>query len=307
MLHQFFSKSKPIHFVVVYCLMLCWIVFVSLIRSASLKPVFLEVLWSGLLVLFILALFNFIVHRNRLTQNNSLALYYFSMFLMLFLGVSFDTDALLSFVFFLLGLRRILSIRTTIDIRQKVFDAAFWLSISAFFQPQILFFLLLIFISLALFEGKPNRIWFIPFAGVFVPIFLVFTWFYITDQQPFFIDLFAFDSIRFLDFSQYSDTPITLYFIFFTGLLTVFFFYKKLVRKSAIYRKVRLLIFFGWLVSLLLIAFFMSQADKLLLLLFPFVAVFSASFTESLGKPILKELWMWLFTAFTAVLMFHSI
>jgi len=276
-------------------------------RSDSFKPVFLDIVWNGLLVLFILALFNFIVHRNRLTQNNSLALYFFSLFLMLFLGVSSDIDVLFSFSFFLLGLRRILSIRTAVDIRQKVFDAAFWMSISAFFQPQALFFLLLIYSSLALFEGKPNRFWFIPFVGVFVSVFLVFTWCYVTDHLPFFFDLFAFDNIVFWDFAQYSNAPNTLYFIFFTSLLTAFFFYKKLLRKSAIYRKVRLLIFFGWLISLLLIASFMSEADNLMLLLFPFVAIFSASFTEYIHKPILKELWMWLLTAFTAVLLIQSI
>jgi hypothetical protein len=267
---------------------------------------FYDIVWYGLLVFFVLALFNFIVQRNRLTQNNSLALYYFSIFLMLFFSVSADTNVLISFLLFFLGLRRILSIRTAIDIRQKVFDAAFWLTIAAFFQPQILFFLLLIFISLALFEGKPSRIWFIPFAGVFVPVFLVFTWFYITNQVTVFLNLFAMDHIRFLDFSEYDNNPNTLYFIFFTGLLTVIFFYKKLLKKSAIYRKVRLLIFFGWLVSLLLMASFISLTDNLLVLLFPFVAVFSASFTESLGKPILKELWMWILTGFAAVLMIQN-
>ena len=67
---------------------------------------------------------------------------------------------------YLLGYRRIISLRSQINVNKKLFDAAFWIAIAAYFIFGLYCFLLLIIITLLLYTDNNIKHWLIPFTGL---------------------------------------------------------------------------------------------------------------------------------------------
>ena len=149
MIATFFTKSNPTHYVFAFIYLLGLFVvnlnyniFNFLIGSLALLLLLLAVLLS-----------KFIISKNSLTKKNNYGIIAICFFLGLFMQqvLVFD-DILIANVFLLLAIRKIYSIRTPISINKKVFDASFWILISAIFYTPTLYFFILLFIALTLYS-----------------------------------------------------------------------------------------------------------------------------------------------------------
>ena len=135
MIASLFSKTRPINYALVL-IMLFSCFFVYQIRLSNelftTGDLFAKI---GVFVLLLLSFFllNFISLKNALTQNDNYAILLFLVFILLFPSVVNNLKIVLSNVFLLLALRRLISLKTLNSSKEKIFDASFWIFISAIF------------------------------------------------------------------------------------------------------------------------------------------------------------------------------
>lgn len=293
MIHRLLKQSKPASFLFMSVFMVAWL-FVSADYSKPFLDLAGDFSLNIILLLAILFLLNFIIQKNKLTQDNHYALYFFVLFWGLTSCQNLSINNLGAMLFLLLGLRRILGLRTLTDLRQKVFDASFWFSIALFFEPVFMPFFILIFIGLLLYLGKPSRLWFIPFFGLFAVFFPLFAWFFWHNEVDHFIEIFQLPTKFFYKTALPSKTVEILGFILLTGGLSVIFFYKKMAQKSSVTRKSRALIFYAWLLSCILCLLYFPVYPAILPLSIVFLTIPCAAFVEVLPNRLWKEVWLYI-------------
>jgi len=95
---------------------------------------------TALISAFLLSLF--IISKNSILKNNQFT----TLGLILFSGAYFrmptDINIDISYIFLLLSIRRIYTLKSNQNISKKLFDIGFWLAISCFFNPYNIFFLI---------------------------------------------------------------------------------------------------------------------------------------------------------------------
>jgi hypothetical protein len=293
MITSLFGKSKPLNFLILGFVLTASFLMSQLRYSETTDLGFItETFLYALLLFFCLWLLGFIIYKNKLTQNNHLALFFFVCYLIGVMHLNIESDAIWSLTFVILAIRRILAFRTTIDIRQKVFDAAFWLSIGMLFNFWIVLFFVFIYIVLLDFNGAPNRLWFIPLIASFSVLFPVFSYCLLFDKIDHFTNFFTIDTIG---YSVIRMNYKTLWFIvitLFIALFSLYFYVKKLKLKASNQKKTRQHIIVGFFISLMVYFFSNQSHPDVILLTVPFLSVLSVAFAEDFKKKIVVEIYL---------------
>lgn len=174
MITSIFSKSKSINFTIVFVVTLLAFLLARFEFTKQSITLFFVIKQMAFLLLCYLTLFllNFIVSKNSLTKSNNTEILLFSLFFLLIPSTTENTNILFSNFFVLLGLRRIISLRTERNEKKKLFDAAFWMAISSLFFFWSILFFVLILLTLALYANKNIRYWMIPFVGA-VTVYII--------------------------------------------------------------------------------------------------------------------------------------
>lgn len=171
MLASIFSKSKPINIVIVSALMILGFTLLSIIEFE--KDLNVTNIATGLFALLLtLFLLDFIISKNSLTKKNSYAIMFFGLFLALFPEVFLYSDYLWSNIFVLLAIRRLLSMHSRKHLKQKFFDAAFWLALASLLNPWTAVFFILILVALVYYSGNDVKTILIPFVAVLCVLIL---------------------------------------------------------------------------------------------------------------------------------------
>ena len=170
MITSFFKTSKPIHYII-FSVVLMALSFYQRTFEVNFDSNLLNYL-NELAYLFVLiaSLFTviFIVTKNNLTQNNSFAALFFCLFIGVSPQVLEHTSTLISNLFILFSLRRILSLKNKKNIKKKLLDATLWICFATLFDSFSIFFFLPLFISLILYSAFEIRNVLIPFCGLLV-------------------------------------------------------------------------------------------------------------------------------------------
>ena len=130
----------------------------------------------GLFALIFGSLFivNFIALKNGLTKNNNYALLLFFIFLLFFSSYLQNKNIIISNLLLLLALRRLISLKSLIATKEKIFDASFWILLAALFHFWSILYIVLVFIAIILHVSKDYRNWIIPFIAFFAVTILFF-------------------------------------------------------------------------------------------------------------------------------------
>jgi len=231
MLANFFGKSKPVNFILIIALYAIYVIL--FINAYSFDHVFSDFwlieLGSFLVIFAFFFIYNFIVSKNKLTQDNSYAFLFFVMSLGFLPTVISDFKSIFINFVLLLFLRKIYSLRSQKSIFSKLFDSGLWLGVAFVLEPFVLVYGLLIFAAIFLFLKKSIRVIIIPFLGFGVPMFLYFTYCFYTNQMLLFNKLFDF-SISY-DFRSYQ----TVFYQVTFGLFGIFVLLSVFVRSSTIF------------------------------------------------------------------------
>lgn len=291
MISSFFSKAKPIHFVIVCLILLLSFSIAKFYTISQMFSVGLLIKEIGLFLVCLATVFilDFFGSRNNLTKKNSYKILIFSLFVALLPAAILNSNFLLSNFFILLAIRRIISLRSNKDIKKKLFDAAFWISIATLFYFWASLFYILIFIGLILYRIVDVKNYIIPFIGILTVSVLSFSYMIIIDQDPmsYFNNLVEFS----FDFSSLNSqrTVISSTIILTYGIWSLLYFIRYLKSKSKKSRPSFLLLIFASIIGLAIIVISPNKNGSEFIFLFAPLSIIITNYLETISEKWFKE------------------
>ncbi len=292
MITSFFGKTKPINYVIVvtFLFLFYWLVHFSLFKKIHTPE---ELLWQMLMLLFLsfsIFLVDFIVKKNRITFANSYTILFFTLLMVVFPETLTDSKAILSNTFILLALRRIIGMRSLKGLKGKIFDASLWIFFASFFYDWAILFLLLVFLSIYIYEPKGFRNWLVPLAAFFTAFMLSSAFLVLIGKLDFLFTHYTF-SILF-DFGNYlkwaNSGRLIIYGLALFILIVLAFIN---LGNSGVGKIItmRLVVFF-LVLGLILNGLVSSEEQHPILLTFFPGAVLMSSYVESIKRVNIREI-----------------
>lgn len=268
MLTSFFSKSRPINFVLVAVYMMCFYMIANFkgLFSTSILSFFKE---TGIFILLILSvvMVNFISKRNELTSRNSYKTILFATFACLFLASLKNNDIIIANLLVLLSLRRVISLRSQRQTVQKIFDATFWICVASLFYFWSILFLFLVYFGVLFHEGYRFKSWLIP-PIAFLTLLSIVTSVHLYIYDSFYTFSNWFQSSNF-DFSAYREPVILIPLALLLALtLWTSFFYLGVIQKSSAANKTPLFMILVFTLLSITVGIFAPTKDSSELLFF---------------------------------------
>lgn len=296
MITRFFSTSKPIHLVLVSVFvfgLFLVIRFGYYSEGIDSTQILKELVLYSVTILSIFVL-SFFVNKNNLTKQNSFKILFFSLFLACIPETIQHGNIIISNVFILFSIRRIISLRSNLSIKKKLFDAAFWIVLASLFYFWSILFLILVFAALIFYSiGQINN-WIIPFTGILTVVLIVVCYYILTEN--FFGDINRYvDGLSF-DFSNYNKLSliISITIILSLGLWALFFYIRKLQDKTRAYRPSFILILIALIIGSTIVILAPNKNGSEFIFLFGPLAIIMTNYIESIKETWFAEVFVWL-------------
>jgi len=294
MIASVFNKSKPINFVIVIIItfLACLLVFIKDEDKEFSIVLLVELMGVFLVTVFSIFLMNFIVAKNKLTEQSSYHILLYSLFLALLPTALISLNLLLSNVFVLLALRRLISLRTQKDIKKKLFDASLWIGVATIFYFWAIFFFALIFIALFLYSDNKIKDWIISFTGILTVLLLSICYNLIKynslEHLVNFLPNFNFDLNSYNSIQLIVSITIVLSFSIWSTI-----FYLRVIRsKLKIFKPPHKIIVATLIISLAVIVFSHQRTTGEFLFIFTPLAIITSNYIESIHEKWVKEMFL---------------
>ena len=292
MITRIFDKSKPINFIIVFFITL--FAFVSIQIAVfrgewSLDYIFIQIL-KFLLSLLTIVLFNFIVSKNNLTQKSSYKILLFSLFFAMIPFTMNNLDILISNLFILLALRRIISLKSLLKVKNKLLDASVLIAIASFFHFWSILFFLLIFAALVFYSENKVRNWIIPFVGLVI-VAIIFVAYHIIRFDTY-GDLFTYiDSIDF-NYENYNSLKmiIAITILLSFGFWTSLFYIKSINKKLKTFRPSFIIVLIMTILAVIVAMISPNKNGSEILFVFAPLAIILTSYIEAIEEKWFKEI-----------------
>ena len=295
MIASLFSKTRPINYVLILIMLFsCFFLFQFQVPNEEFTSVDLfSKIGVFVLRLFSFFLVNFISLKNTLTQNDNYAILLFLVFILLFPSVLNNIKIVLSNVFLLLALRRLISLKTLNSSKEKIFDASFWIFLSAIFHFWSVLYIILVFISIIFHSGKEFKNWILPFVSFLcVWILYIATSLILFDNYS--INKAVFQvSFNFFEFKNvYQNMALSI----FVSISALFFasqtidYQNKPLNMQSSYKQV----YFAFLLAVGIYIFSANKSNDLLMYTFAPLAILGANMFEKMKNSIYKEVSLFL-------------
>ena len=294
MITSILGKSKSINFIIVFFITLLAFI-IARVESIN-EPITLVFVLKQIVLLFVgyasVLLLNFIVSKNNLTMNNNYEILLFSLFLLLIVQTTSNTGVIFSNLFILIGLRRIMSLRSQKNVKKKLFDAAFWIAIASLFYFWTILFFALIPITLILYTDNKLRHWMIPFFAV-VTVFVISISVSIIAYDSFF-EIFNISLGISYDFSNYNSVKyliaITLLLSF--GIWSSIFYLQNIKKKKKAFRASFKIIIIATAIAFLIVLQAPEKNGSEFLFMFAPLAIIITTYIEIIQERWFKEVFL---------------
>ena len=295
MISSIFRKSKPINFVIVAV----FVVFLFVITNYSL--LFSDInraLSAGsklFITVFLVFLLGFIVSKNNLTQGNSYAIMTFGLLLGMFPQAMTYSDLLLANLFVLFALRRLISLHSKLEIKKKLFDAAFWITVATLFYFWSVLFFALVIVALIYYSQNDIKNIIIPFLGAASVLVLLLV--YNILVYDVYVRPTNFQRFASLDFTPYNTKESIIKFtILFTSLVWILvYFFRTLPDKNKKLRPSYFIIAWASIIAVLVaIISPFKNGSEFLFLFIPF-SIIMANYMEVISERWFKEVFIVMF------------
>jgi len=294
MLTSFFSKSKPIHFILVMIFMVVtffWNLSAKWPKGSEMTdlPFYLLLL---LALLFSMFLIDFVSSKNDLTKNNTFRIAFFALFIAVFPETFLNAEILFANLFLLLAVRRTISLRTKKDISKKILDASLWIAVATLISFWSVLFFVLLYAAIILYANRTLRDYLIPLIGA-ACVLILWNVYTLLTTELFYLPHFSNQDFSF-DFSEYFSHGrlvqiITVGILFLAAFLHSQVFSKR--RKK--FRSRNLLLYFLTVLSLgIIILIPHKDTAEFLFFALPFCVIVS-NFMELSKLKTLKEAVFW--------------
>lgn len=303
MITNFFKQAKPIHFVLISTFLL--MVFIAskiyVIHEPLTVKLFAKQAFYFAIVLASLFLLDFFASRNSLTKKNSYKLLMFGLFMAMLPETLLNSRTLMANFFILLALRRIISLRTQKDIKKKLFDAAFWISIATLLYFWAVLFFILIFAAMIVYSIINIKNWIVPLTGVLAVIII---WVSImllmnNDFTNYFDELFVYN----FDFTGLNSARIIISttILISYGTWGSIYFIKHLKDKSKSLRPSFTIIIISSIISLLIILISPYKDGSEFIFMFAPLSIIMTNYLEVTKDKWFQEVLIWVLVLIPAV------
>ena len=296
MITRFFSKSKPIHFVII--VLLTFAVYMKTRISTAddaLSLIFiLEQISFYAIILLSFFVLDFLVSKNNLTKNNNYKILLFGLFLII-LPITFQTNnVLIANLFILLAIRRTISLRSNLNVKKKLFDAGFWVGIATLFYFWSILFFSLVFVALIVYSLASVKNWIIPLIGILTVAVILISYLIIIDYDL--IELSSYLESTSFDFTKYNYLNLILGITILTslGLWSLFFYIKNLKIKTKRRRRSHVLIINALIISVILVLIVPNKNGSEFIFMFAPLSIIMANYLESIKEGWFAELFIWI-------------
>ncbi len=292
MISTIFGKTKPINYIIVlsFLFVLYWVVH-FLRFDMGYPPI--ELLAQSLILgvlLFSIFIIDFVIKRNKLNDTNSFAMLFYALLIMVFSETLIDYNVIFCSLFLLLAMRRIVSLRSLKNTKLKIFDATMLIIVASLFYQWAVLYLILIFVSIYIYEPKNSKNWLVPLAAVFTVFMIAYSVLILADNTSFLTEhyQFSFEKNLFYFLDHAINFKLVAYIILtiVAGIFTFIRLGKVGLGKIATVR----LIAFYFLIGLVLNVLTSSEGVYPIMVLFFPTVVFMTSFVEAIKKPNIKEI-----------------
>ena len=290
MITSVFKKSTPFNFSLVVVLILVFF-FLYQIQDVTwtntLGSIFQKI---GLLIILLGSIFltSFISKRNGLSRDSTYTAFFYFLLLLFFPSLLDNPNLIISNFLVLLAIRRLVSLQTLKESKEKIFDASLWIFVASLFHFWSILFILLVFISIIFHVSRDYRNWILPFIALFaVSILFVFvSLFYNIDSLTF---LKTSSRIDFdIDYftNNYQNAAFSIY-------LTVALFFVVSMFASLSNRPLLLLasykkVIASFFIGLIIFVLSANKSNDLLVFTFAPLAIMATAHIE-IAQPKLKE------------------
>lgn len=298
MIASLFSKTRPINYALIFIMLLsCFFLYqfqvseVVLTSKNSLNQAIVLVL-----IIFSFFLVNFISLKNSLTKNDNYAILIFFIFILLFPTILNNIKIVLSNVFLLLALRRLISLKVLSSSKEKIFDASFWIFLSAIFHFWSILYIVLVFISIIFHSSKDYKNWLLPFVSFLcVWILYIFTSLILFDNYTINENIFDI-GFNFFSFDNvYQNMALALFVsiavLFFTS--QTFDYQNKPLNMQSSYKQ----IYFSFILSVGIYVLSPEKSNVLLIYSFAPLSILGANMFEKFEDSVYKEVSLYLLFA----------
>jgi hypothetical protein len=288
MIANFFRKTKPIHAIFISVLFLGYYLLAIFIIE---KPSFsLGILLEKvvLLILFLLLFFliRFINRKNHLSGQNSYVLLLLAIFFGTFPKTMEVQNVFYAHFYLLFSFRRIYSLKTNKNIKEKLFDSGIWVGVASLFYSWSVIFLVLIYGAIIIRKRQEVRNLIIPIIGFITPLFIAFTYYYFIDNSITFNNKLVFYySFSFVEFSEYYSI------IYLSALIVIslIFVSLKIHSLSNDLKASWALIIIHLLIAICMIITVPQKHESFLFLFFPFTIIIS-NLMQLFDKMLIREI-----------------
>lgn len=306
MLTSFFSKSKPINFIIVSIyIILGWFYWFLLVNKQITEGSFFNIHFVLIfIILFSVFLLNFIIRKNKLTETNTYSILSFGCFILLFPEVFFQSNVIIPNLFLLFAFRRIMSLNSGLNMEKKILDASIWITIASLFYFWSILFFIVLFVAIFQIGSKNYKLTLIPFVG-FLAVTIILTAIKVVQTNSFlwFLDI---DTSLSLDFQNYNSLSLIIPISFITLLLiwttiqkVINFSEIRLMEKPNSFSLIIIL-----LISVITILFIPSKNGAEFLYIMAPLAVLTTNFIEKIPKYWVKEMFLWILITLPILVMF---
>lgn len=295
MIANLFSKTRPINYALIFLMLLfCFFLYqFHVSNSVFTSKILFEKVAIFVLISLSFFLVNFISLKNSLTKNDNYAIFIFLVFILLFPTILNNIKIVLSNVFLLLALRRLISLRTLNSSKEKIFDASFWIFLSAIFHFWSILYIVLVFISIIFHSGKDLKNWLLPFVS-FVCVWILYIFAslvlfdnYTINKNIFNVsfNFFAFDNV-------YQNMALAL----FVSISVLFFasqtfdYQNKPLNMQSSYKQ----IYFSFILAVGIYVFSTNKSNDLLIYSFAPLSILGANMFEKFKDSVYKEVSLYL-------------
>ncbi len=299
MIAKFFKKTKPINTLIV--LVLLTIVFIITTVSFTSTDFTLTNLTKKLILFaFLVAtlfIINFIVRKNGLTKNNSYVILLVVFCFAIFPFSTLNSQLLGTHFLLLLAYRRIYSLRTTKDIKDKIFDASFWIGIATLIYPWSFLYLTLVFFAVFYFNKLTLKNTIIPLVGFITPIFIYGVYLLLIDD----FDTFDLKLVSSLSILSYNSFKLLIPIALISGFLiwAIFPTTIKIIAVNNEFRASWFLLLMHLLISVfVIIPSPIKNGSEFLFLFFPTAIIFT-NYLQIIEEKWFKEVFLYFFLAAT--------
>ncbi|HKJ06858.1 MAG TPA: DUF6427 family protein [Flavobacteriaceae bacterium] len=297
MLANFFKKSKPVNtFALVILLYVYYLLSTFLLNTQSLSFVLiLKHLGFFIWLVIALLIIEFIIKKNKLTAQNSYGILIAIFVLGMFSKAMFTSEVVFANLALLLSFRKIYSLKSDLSIKQKLFDAGFWIGVATLFFAWSWLFIALIYVAIFSFKKLDFRNAIIPLIGFIIPLFLTFTYFIIVNDTTSFYNIIELNLS--LDFTSYNSLNLLVPITFIIGIVlwSVFGLLPKINNAGKGKIKVWYVALFQLLFATILVIISpIKNGAEIFFIIFP-IAIFVANFIQLSKSEVFKNMILYLF------------